>query len=168
MRELRPQFTETKKFVRCVQRQQRQGYLLAFLEAESEVCAVAGYRCLESLISGKSIYVDDLVTRGADRSRGFGGKLLDWLMEEARLHGCENLELDSGVQRLDAHRFYLLKRLRISSYHFVIAIEKPAKTTVLAERPIVSTRRVEGRAPRARDRARSQSKGVAELRPPLR
>lgn len=44
-------------------------------------------------------------------------------MEESRLRGCENLELDSGVQRFDTHRFYLLKRMRISSYHFVIAIK---------------------------------------------
>lgn len=77
MRELRPNFKDTKKFVQRVQRQQRQGYLLAFLEAGGEVRAVAGYRFLESLISGKFIYVDDLVTRDADRSRGFGGELLD-------------------------------------------------------------------------------------------
>jgi len=37
-------------------------------------------------------------------------------------HGCKNLELDSGVQRFDAHRFYLLKRMNISSYHFSIKI----------------------------------------------
>jgi GNAT superfamily N-acetyltransferase len=92
--------------------------LLAFLETEDEVRAVAGYRVLESLFSGKFLYVDDLVTGEADRSRGYGGQLFDWLVEQARKHGCESLELDSDVQRFDAHRFYLLKRMNISSYHF--------------------------------------------------
>jgi GNAT superfamily N-acetyltransferase len=124
MRELRPLFQEPEQFVERVLRQQKEGYQLAFLESEDEVCAVAGYRFLESLFSGKLLYVDDLVTRESDRSRGFGGELLDWLIGQAREHGCENLELDSGVQRFDAHRFYFSKRMSISSYHFRIKIEQ--------------------------------------------
>lgn len=120
MKELRPHFQDADKFIAQVQRQQGQGYLLAYVEHEKEVRAVAGYRFLESLFSGKFIYVDDLVTLPADRSRGLGGLLLDWLIEQARQKGCDNLELDSGVQRFDAHRFYFLKRMSISSYHFRI------------------------------------------------
>jgi GNAT superfamily N-acetyltransferase len=123
MRELRPLFQEPEQFVGRVLSQQKQGYLLAFLESDGEVCAVAGYRFLESLFSGKFLYVDDLVTRESDRSRGYGAELFDWLIKQARENGCENLELDSGVQRFDAHRFYLLKRMNISSYHFRIKVE---------------------------------------------
>lgn len=122
MRELRPHFKSADKFIQQVLRQQRDGYLLAFLEADGQVRAAAGYRFLESLFSGKFLYVDDLVTRDRDRSRGFGGRLLDWLLEQARARGCDTLELDSGVQRFDAHRFYLLKRMNISSHHFRIKI----------------------------------------------
>jgi GNAT superfamily N-acetyltransferase len=124
MRELRPLFQEPEQFVERVQRQRKEGYQLAFVESEGEVCAVAGYRFLESLFSGKFLYVDDLVIRESDRSRGFGGQLLDWLVEQAREHGCENLELDSGVQRFRAHRFYFSKRMSISSYHFRIKIDQ--------------------------------------------
>lgn len=124
MRELRPLFQDPEQFVERVLRQQKEGYRFAFLESENEVRAVAGYRFLESLFSGKFLYVDDLVTRESDRSRGFGGDLLDWLIEQAREQGCENLELDSGVQRFDAHRFYFSKRMSISSYHFRIKIEQ--------------------------------------------
>ena len=126
MRELRTHITSEQEFVDRVLRQQKQGYQLAFLEAEGEVRAVAGYRLLESLFSGKNLYVDDLVTRDADRSRGYGGELLDWLIDQARLNNCETLELDSGVQRFDAHRFYFSKRMSISSYHFRIKIEPEA------------------------------------------
>ena len=75
MRELRPHFATRAKFVERVRRQQRDGYLLAFVEAGNEVRAVAGYRFLESLYSGRFLYVDDLVTRESDRSAGYGGKL---------------------------------------------------------------------------------------------
>jgi len=127
MRELRTHFENTDQFVDQVQRQQKQGYKLALIESEGEVRGVAGYRLLESLFSGKNLYVDDLVTRASDRSRGFGGKLIDWLIEQAREHNCETLELDSGVQRFDAHRFYFSKRMSISSYHFRIKLKAEAE-----------------------------------------
>ncbi len=122
MRELRTHIHNAERFVERVQRQQKEGYLLAFLEAESEVRAVAGYRLMEKLLTGPYLYVDDLVTRESDRSRGYDGQLFDWLIEQAREHGCEHLELDSSVQRFDAHRFYLLKGMRISAHHFKIKI----------------------------------------------
>lgn len=123
MRELRTHLADQEDFVRRVARQQQEGYQLAFLEWDGEIRAVAGYRFLESLFSGKNLYVDDLVTRDADRSRGYGGQLLDWLIAQARANNCETLELDSGVQRFDAHRFYFAKRMSISSYHFRLKIK---------------------------------------------
>jgi GNAT superfamily N-acetyltransferase len=123
MRELRTHITDEKQFLEQVQRQHKQAYQLAFLKCEGEVRAVAGYRFLESLFSGKNLYVDDLVTRDSDRSRGFGGELMDWLMDEERANRCETLELACGVQRFDAHRFYFSKRMSISSYHFRSKVE---------------------------------------------
>ena len=108
--------------VRQVMRQQAQGYFLAFLESESEVRSVAGYRFLENLASGKLMYVDDLVTDLEDRSRGFGQMLFDWLVAEARNNGCGQLTLDSGVQRFGAHRFYLRKGMDIVSHHFAMRL----------------------------------------------
>ena len=126
MRELRTHIADEQQFLDRVLRQQKQGYQLAFLESEDQIRAVAGYRFLESLFSGKNLYVDDLVTRETDRSRGYGEQLLDWLVDQAREKNCETLELDSGVQRFDAHRFYFSKRMSISSYHFRIKIEPEA------------------------------------------
>jgi GNAT superfamily N-acetyltransferase len=126
MRELRTHIEDVREFSERVARQQKEGYLLAFVESEGEIRAVAGYRFLESLFSGKFLYVDDLITRAKDRSRGFGGQLLDWLIEQARAQGCEQLELDSGVQRYDAHRFYFVNKMKIASYHFsVLTKEQP-------------------------------------------
>jgi GNAT superfamily N-acetyltransferase len=85
--------------------------------------AVAGYRLSESLVAGRNLYVDDLVSAETERSRGYGKLLLDWLKAEARAAGCSELHLDSGVQRHDAHRFYLRERMHISSYHFRLSLE---------------------------------------------
>jgi GNAT superfamily N-acetyltransferase len=118
MRQLRTHFEDEQIFVAQVERQRSNGFRLAFLEDRSDVRAVAGYRMMESLYAGRFCYVDDLVTDGSVRSLGFGGKLFDWLVAEARAVGCQKLELDSGVQRFAAHRFYLTKRMIISSHHF--------------------------------------------------
>jgi GNAT superfamily N-acetyltransferase len=121
MHQLRPHLVEAD-FVPQVKRMQREGFHLAYLEAGGTVRAVAGYRFYEKLVSGKNLYVDDLVSDSTQRSRGHGRALLAWLAAEAKRHGCAQLELDSGVQRTEAHRFYFRERMRISSYHFVLGL----------------------------------------------
>jgi GNAT superfamily N-acetyltransferase len=127
MRQLRSHFEDEHVFVTQVRRQRAEGFRLAFLEDESGVRAVAGYRMLESLYAGRFCYVDDLVTDAPARSTGYGSKLFDWLVAEACAAGCQKLELDSGVQRFAAHRFYLTKRMIISSHHF--SLDLPAGLT---------------------------------------
>lgn len=111
------------QFVEQVQLQQKQGYQLAYVEDGGEVRALAGFRFFNMLAFGKLMYVDDLVTAEGQRSRGYGGKLFDWLVVRARTEGCVQLHLDSGVHRFDAHRFYLAKRMRISSHHFALNLD---------------------------------------------
>ena len=64
------------------------------------------------------MYIDDLVTDASRRSSGHGAKLLRWLRQTACEAGCAELHLDSGVQRHDAHRFYLVHGMKIASHHF--------------------------------------------------
>jgi hypothetical protein len=117
MRQLRPHLTAAT-FLSRVQSQRVQGYRLAFLEASGEVRAVAGYRISECLAWGRFLYVDDLVTGEASRSKGHGRALFDWLVAEAVREECRELHLDSGVQRFGAHRFYLARRMDITCHHF--------------------------------------------------
>lgn len=117
MRQLRPHVLEAD-FVAKVREQQRGGYVLAYLEESGKVFSVAGYRLIENLVSDKLLYVDDLVTLEGHRSHGYGKTIFDWLVQRARQEGCSYLELDSGVQRFHAHRFYLANRMIISAHHF--------------------------------------------------
>ncbi len=118
MQQLRPRYRE-EEFVARVRLQQEQGYRLALLWVDGAVVAAAGYRVGENLAWGRYLYVDDLVTDGARRSAGHGGALLGWLRSRAHEAGCDELHLDSGVQRFDAHRFYLTQRMNLTSHHFV-------------------------------------------------
>jgi GNAT superfamily N-acetyltransferase len=113
---------EQQDFLSKVRRQQLEGYRLVYLEDDGSVRAVAGFRVVENLASVRMLYVDDLVTDSAWRSRGYGKALLNWLIEQARREQCQFLDLDSGVQRFDAHRFYLSNRLIISSHHFKLKL----------------------------------------------
>jgi GNAT superfamily N-acetyltransferase len=123
MAELRPHLL-AGEFVARVRRQQRDGgYQLGFLEDEDKIAqAAAGFRILENLPWGRFLYVDDLVTTGSSRSRGHGQALFDWLLARAREQNCAELHLDSGVQRFDAHRFYLRNRMAISAHHFELKL----------------------------------------------
>lgn len=121
MVQLRPQLNRTD-FVARIRTQMQSGYHLAFLAQQGTVTTVAGFRLGESLSWGRYMYVDDLVTDIAHRSRGFGAKMLAWLTAYARDHGCEQFHLDSGLARTDAHRFYQLEGLPAVAYHFAKAL----------------------------------------------
>lgn len=118
MAELRPHVAAADFLSRVRRQQEKANYELAYVKRDGEVKAVAGFRISECLAWGKFMYVDDLVSKSSERSKGHGGELIDWLIEYARKNGCEQFHLDSGVHRFAAHRFYLLKRMNIEAHHF--------------------------------------------------
>ena len=120
MSELRPHLSLAEFIDRVRQQQQQCQYQLVYLQADSSIEAVAGFRISESLAWGKFLYVDDLVTRSDRRSQGSGTLLFNWLLEYALVNSCQQLTLDSGVQRFAAHRFYLHHRMEITSHHFTL------------------------------------------------
>ena len=122
MHDLRPHVTRDSFAAQVRRQRETQGYRLAFVESDGEVTAVAGFRVIEMLAWGRSLYVDDLITAEAHRGDRHGSRLFDWLVEEARRCGCSQFHLDSGVQRHGAHRFYLHKGLDITSYHFAMKL----------------------------------------------
>lgn len=128
MAQLRPR-DAPDEFVAQVQRQQRDGYRLAARSDGGRVVAVAGFWLGENLAWGRHLYVDDLVTDEAQRSRGHGRALLDWLVRTAAAAGCAELQLDSGVQRFGAHRFYLASGMDITSHHFRMVLGAKCEST---------------------------------------
>ena len=85
----------------------------------ADVAGVAVYRMYENTFYGKQLYVDDLVADERRRSRGVGRALLDHLEQKARAAGFDSLTLDSGTQRLQAHKFYFREGMAVTSFHFL-------------------------------------------------
>lgn len=121
MRELRPHIAEDQ-FLSQVRNQESAGYRLAFVQEPEGLVAVAGFRVGVNLAWGRFLYVDDLVTLPAHRSKGYGAKLLAWLKEYAAKEGCLQMHLDSGIQRKEAHRFYEREGMTMTSLHFFVNI----------------------------------------------
>jgi GNAT superfamily N-acetyltransferase len=50
--------------------------------------------------------IEAVQTRSDMRSRGIGGRMIDYAVQEARRHDCQLAQLTSNAVRTDAHRFY--------------------------------------------------------------
>ncbi len=119
--ELRPHLSSRDEFVEQVNSKQRsEGYRIvgSFEDGMDEPVAIAGFRTGHNLAWGYYLYVDDLVTQTNFRGHGHAAQLMQWIYNLAGQLGCNQVHLDSGVHRYDAHRFYLNQRMRISSHHF--------------------------------------------------
>jgi GNAT superfamily N-acetyltransferase len=115
--ELRPHLTPASFAAVCEEgASQGLSYLAAY--DAGRCLGAAGWRLVANTSTLRKLYIDDLVTTAEARSRGVGAALVRELTDRARAHGCTLIDLDSGVQRADAHRFYFREGLTISSFHF--------------------------------------------------
>lgn len=105
MRDLRPHLDEDS-FVQLVQAMRPDGYRLFALQDDTGVLALAGLAVCTNLYDLRHLWVYDLVTASDRRAEGHGEALLAWVEDFARSEHCGRIALASGVQRLDAHRFY--------------------------------------------------------------
>ncbi len=91
---------------------------MALAVQNGEVLGVAVYRWHENTFDGLKFYVDDLVTTERRRSEGVGRALVAHLEQVARGMGAKGLVLDSGTQRLQAHKFYFREGFVIPAFNF--------------------------------------------------
>lgn len=121
MAELREHIT-AEAFLPLIKRQrEKYGFQLVYL-TDGEIKAVAGIRIAEWLSGGKYLEIEDLATKSSERSKGFGGKLFDWIVEYAKNCNCDQIKLVSHVKRSDAHRFYLTKKMIIEAHYFSLKL----------------------------------------------
>jgi GNAT superfamily N-acetyltransferase len=85
------------------------GLLIAFCTAYLE---------LNSVRFGQRCWVEDFAVDPQRRSQGVGAALLNAAKDWARNAGATHLELDSGLARADAHRFYEREGGTRQSYTF--------------------------------------------------
>lgn len=117
MSQLRPHLSKAQ-FIEQVKVQKGEGFQLLQAKCSNGVAGLAGFRINQNLAWGKHLYIDDLVTDKDTRSKGIGFAMLNWLEKHAKTMNCAQIHLDSGVQRFQAHKFYLRSGFVISSHHF--------------------------------------------------
>lgn len=126
MRQLRDRLTEAEYLERLAAMRPR-GFRLLGLRDQGRLVALAGLSVRTTLLFGRHLYVDDLVTDEAARSRGYGARLMAELEALARREGCGMIALASGLERASAHRFYEERvGFRRSSYGFTKRLGAPA------------------------------------------
>ncbi len=92
--------------------------VLLAVEGAAVVGMASVYVDYLSIRDGWRCWLQDLVVTSIHRGRGIGKALLDAATEWGRAHGCTHLELNSGVGRADAHRFYLREGMTQGSLSF--------------------------------------------------
>jgi GNAT superfamily N-acetyltransferase len=103
--QLRTELT-VEKYLLLLKEMMQDGYLLFALYENKKMVVVAGLSWRVNFYSERHIFVYDLVTDEANRSRGYGEKLLQYLHEWGKENGAHYIALESGIQRISAHRFY--------------------------------------------------------------
>lgn len=119
MQELRPHL-DAEAFEEHIGRlRDRHGFRLAYLEDDGVVC-VAGLRVGEWLHQGRYLEIEDFVSKGGNRSAGYGGRLFDWIVDHGRSQECNHIRLVSALTRDRAHRFYERKGMQRFAYYFTM------------------------------------------------
>ncbi|MBK3496525.1 GNAT family N-acetyltransferase [Viridibacillus sp. YIM B01967] len=105
MKELRTDLT-LDSFLCLFDVMEQEGYELYALYDEDTIQALAGITIKTNFYNKKHLYIYDLVTTSKARSSGYGKDIMLFLQEYATKNNCQYIALESGLQRLDAHRFY--------------------------------------------------------------
>ena len=109
MRQLRSHLDEHTYLELVLEAREVDRYRMFALMEGEKVVAVTGFKPMTTLYYGRFVWVCDLVTEQNNRSRGYGEKLLSYVHTWGKENGFESVALSSGLQRSDAHRFYMDK-----------------------------------------------------------
>ncbi|MEY9979012.1 GNAT family N-acetyltransferase [Lysinibacillus sp. RC79] len=103
--QLRTELT-LEKYLLLLKEMIQDGYMLFALYENKKMVVVAGLSWRVNFYSECHMFVYDLITDEAYRSRGYGEKLLHYLHQLGKENGAHYIALESGIQRMSAHRFY--------------------------------------------------------------
>ena len=96
--------------------------LFSLRDEDEEVVSLAGVAICTNFYNEKHVFVYDLVTAEAHRSKGYGNVLLSYVEKWGKEKGCSSIVLTSAFPRIDAHRFYKREGFDKVSYSFYKAL----------------------------------------------
>jgi len=115
-RQLRPQIPED--YLARLAEVFRGGAEMVVAVNEGDVVGVCVFRVMLNTMSGRYLYIDDLVADSTGRGKGVGKALMEFAVAEAGRRECSAVQLSSGTQREQAHRFYFREGFTIKSFGF--------------------------------------------------
>jgi len=123
--QFRPNVNPVSLIEQVQQMMQEERFELVYVLSEDskKAAAFTGFRTLHHLMTGKIIYIDDLFTLPEYRGHGYAGALLDYVHQQAKERGIENVHLDSGYALHPAHRLYLSKGYVMACHHLAKGIK---------------------------------------------
>ncbi|MBO1626790.1 GNAT family N-acetyltransferase [Bacillus arachidis] len=92
--------------------------LFSLYNEENEVVSLAGVAICTNFYNKKHVFVYDLVTAKAHRSKGYGKALLSYIEGWGAEKKCSSVVLTSAFPRINAHRFYEREGYDKVSYAF--------------------------------------------------
>ncbi len=125
MSQLRPQYASADEFSEKINQQIKNGYQLCAIQEGDDLVCAAGFRFANSLAHGAHIFIEDLVTDENARGKGYAKQLLDGIIKIANEKKINSIVLDSGVQRYNAHKFYIKNNFTIRAFVFTLALPQP-------------------------------------------
>ncbi|WP_243521797.1 GNAT family N-acetyltransferase [Bacillus pseudomycoides] len=118
LQQLRTALTKEEAQFLFRQMQEERYQLFSLYNEENEVVSLAGVAICTNFYNKKHVFVYDLVTAEAHRSKGYGKALLSYIEEWGTEKGCSSVVLTSAFPRIDAHRFYEREGYNKVSYSF--------------------------------------------------
>lgn len=105
MNQLRSDLVE-ETYLNLLSEMKVDGYRLFALFSGDNIVALAGLSLRVNFYSKRHVFIYDLVTDTSHRSLGYGERLLSYIHDWSKENGAEYVALESGLQRIEAHRFY--------------------------------------------------------------
>lgn len=99
------------------------GYKMVGLYDNNELITITNIKLDFSSYYGKYVYIYDLITKEDKRSQGFGKKMIKYITSLATSFDCDNIVLNSLIDKVEAHKFYQRENFTQNFY----ALVKPLK-----------------------------------------
>ncbi|MBJ8027218.1 GNAT family N-acetyltransferase [Bacillus cereus group sp. N21] len=106
LQQLRTALTKEEAQFLFRQMKEERYQLFSLCNDADEVVSLAGVTVCTNFYNKKHVFVYDLVTAEAHRSKGYGKALLSYIEEWGAEKGCSSVVLTSAFPRIEAHRFY--------------------------------------------------------------
>jgi ribosomal protein S18 acetylase RimI-like enzyme len=89
----------------------------------NHLIAMCGYWIRHRFCYGKALHIDNVVTAPEMRHRGIASLLIKRITEEAKMHECKVVALDTYIDNKEAQQFYLKNDLHIAGLHFIYDVK---------------------------------------------